>query len=35
MGDVLVVPGGGGGDLDAITAGAGDVLTGKTILNRE
>lgn len=36
MGDVNIKPGGGGGaDLDVITAGAGDILAGKTFVNAE
>lgn len=35
MGDVLIMPGGGGADLDVITAGAGDVLAGRIIVDKE
>ena len=36
MGDVNIKPGGGGGtDLDVITASAGDVLPGKTFVGKE
>lgn len=35
MGKVIPMAGGGGADLDVITAGAGDVLNGKVIVDRE
>jgi len=35
MGDVNIKPGGGGADLDVITAGAADVLPGKTFVGKD